>query len=320
MLNYEWLRAHQKQVVWLLIAVVALMVLRGYSDVQDNRLYVKEGKQLIAIQREDVDAALSVPLTIEVGEEGSKGTYEVTLSFSGATTDDGEVAVSKTEVDTLGVDVERLVSALEDQDGLTIALPKMLSDGTKLTWKETSSGEGILLILLFPLSIFFLYRSEREELRKLQLKKSESIRRALPTFNDQVLLLMNSGLIFHDAFLRIAENYEGRNTSDDFEKIVLGIAKKVKHSGKSIISVMEESKKEIALREYSRMVNILSDNQIKGVDLKEKLESESRLLWESRKALSLQKGKEIETKLTFPLAILLLVVVIITGVPAMMTI
>ena len=319
MLNYEWLRAHQKQVLLLLLAVVVLIVLQVYSDVQDNRLYVKEGKQLVAIQREDIHAELSVPLTIEVGEEGSKQTYEVTLSFSGATTDDGEVAISEAEVDTLGTAIERLVSTLEEQDGLTITLPETLSDGTKLTWKAPSGGQGILLILLFPLGIFYLYRSEREEIRKQQLRKSESIRRALPTFNDQVLLLMNSGLIFHDAFLRIAENYEGRNTLDDFGKIVLEIAKKVKNSGKSIISVMEESKKEIALREYSRMVNILSDNQIKGVDLKEKLESESRLLWESRKALSLQKGKEIETKLTFPLAILLLVVVIITGVPAMMT-
>jgi hypothetical protein len=38
-------------------------------------------------------------------------------------------------------------------------------------------------------------------------EKTESVERELPAFNDQLLLLLGSGLIFRDAFQRIADGY-----------------------------------------------------------------------------------------------------------------
>ena len=66
------------------------------------------------------------------------------------------------------------------------------------------------------------------------------------------------------------------------------------------------------------MINIITDNQFKGVDLSDKLESERDLLWEQRKKLAEERGRAAETKMAFPLAILLLVLILITAAPAML--
>ena len=59
-------------------------------------------------------------------------------------------------------------------------------------------------------------------------------------------------------------------------------------------------------------------HQYKGVNLTEKLESESDILWTQRKKIAEEKGRIAETKLTFPLALLLLVLILITAAPAIM--
>jgi len=42
------------------------------------------------------------------------------------------------------------------------------------------------------------------------------------------------------------------------------------------------------------------------------------LLWEQRKKLAEERGRAAETKMAFPLAILLLVLILITAAPAML--
>jgi tight adherence protein C len=66
------------------------------------------------------------------------------------------------------------------------------------------------------------------------------------------------------------------------------------------------------------MTAVISDNWDKGSVLAEKLEGESNLLWISRKKRAEEKGKLAETKLTFPLVILLIVLIMVTIAPALM--
>mgnify|MGYP000656837785 FL=1 len=55
-------------------------------------------------------------------------------------------------------------------------------------------------------------------------------------------------------------------------------------------------------------------------DWTEKLKQENSLLWLARKQQSEEKGRLAETKLTLPLMILLLVLIMMTIAPAMMEI
>jgi len=320
MLNFEWLHHHKRPIGLMLIGTMIILCAQLWGTMKDGRMYCSEDGMLIAIQRESLSESLQVPLVVEACQEDDVKQYEITLSLDGENQEKLSKEKGNAETtDPLKTSIEDVAEALEQDDELVVMLPQKLSDGTPLTWKRPFIATDFLILLLFPLGVGYLYRSEQEQIVRKNKTKQDAIKRALPAFNDRVLLLMNSGLIFHDAFFRIAEGYQSRKSLDAFGTLITKIAQEAQSSGKSIVSVMEDSKKDVAMREYSRLVNIIADNQIKGVGLKEKLESESHLLWESRKAAALQKAKEIETKMTFPLAVLLLVVVMITGIPAMMS-
>ena len=65
-----------------------------------------------------------------------------------------------------------------------------------------------------------------------------------------------------------------------------------------------------------RFSAILADNIDKGSALAEKLTQESDMLWNLRKKRAEEKGRLAETKLTFPMVLQLLVVILITVAPA----
>lgn len=317
-MKYEWLMIHKKQVAVILVIIALLSILQMIQDDRKQRLYLKDGDRVVAVKRSSLDEDTEIPLLIDINIDGEVKTYEVTLSLKGEYQERKKFDLPTAISDPVKAAIDQLTASLETETGVLIELPQNLEDGKRLLWKAPARRNIFLILLLFPLSVYYLYRSEIDLERKKTKRKCEQILKSLPAFNDQLLLLMNSGLIFHDAFLRIAENYKRRESVDSFGSLILNISQTEACFGGSIVSAMKATVGDVALREYSRMVNILADNQYKGVDLREKLEAESELLWAARKAVSLQKGKEIETKLSFPLALLLIVLMIIAGMPAMM--
>ena len=67
-----------------------------------------------------------------------------------------------------------------------------------------------------------------------------------------------------------------------------------------------------------RISNIINDNISKGSGLTDKLQSECETLWLARKRNSEERGRLAETKLTLPLTLFLLVLVVITVSPALL--
>jgi hypothetical protein len=69
-------------------------------------------------------------------------------------------------------------------------------------------------------------------------------------------------------------------------------------------------------REVMRFSAILADNIDKGSALGEKLAQESGALWDMRKKSAEKKGRIAETKLTFPMVLQLVAIILITVAPA----
>ena len=67
-----------------------------------------------------------------------------------------------------------------------------------------------------------------------------------------------------------------------------------------------------------RVSNIINDNINKGVELTDKLQAESEILWLNRKKSCEEKGRLAETKMTLPLMLFLMVLIIITVAPALL--
>jgi len=292
------------------------------SDLSRNRYLIKEGKEVVAIQREDLTQALSLPMEVELEKDGKQMTYEVVLFLKEPEEVYGPARQSS-EIETgTGQSVEAAIASITDeiekQMKLQITLPNSLEDGTRLRWKKQQDLRFLLIFLLLPACLLYIYETERQR-EKIQRKNYEDeIRRALPSFVDQLLLLLNCGLIFHDAFYRIEAGHAGRSRQDAFSRLLSRIRKEADETGSMVITVMKRLSQEAAVREYVRMVNIMTDHQYRGVNLEEKLQAESCLLWEGRKAASIQKGREMETKMTFPLSLLLVVLIMIAGTPALM--
>ena len=147
----------------------------------------------------------------------------------------------------------------------------------------------------------------------------ESILKELPEFINKMILLINAGVVINTAFITIMNEREKMQMYDKnyFYGQMKNIYIKVTRARGSLNSELKSFAKRSGVRKLMRFSNIIDDNIEKGVGLVEKLKRESEILWFARKKQSEEKGRAAETKMTFPLVILLLVLVIITVAPAM---
>lgn len=311
--------AGNKRAVFLLCLAAALIAgLQIAGDLAESGLFVAAGDgRLTAIKREDPEDALSLPLHVKIEQGGLKAEENVTLYLRGGR-EEAEKESEEEPTQTLKDRLDEVLTELEQDEEALVKLPEKLEDGTKLSWSRQAEPSAAGCLLIVPLGLFYLYRSRTQKEKEEREEQVASVRRALPGFNNQLLLLLNSGLIFSDAFMRIAESCRYRQKKDAFSEIIEGMLHQSKETGSSLISVMENYSRNLGIREFSRLTGIISDNQYKGVDLTEKLEAESDILWTQRKKTAEEKGRTAETKLSFPLAVLLLVLILIAAAPAML--
>ena len=153
-------------------------------------------------------------------------------------------------------------------------------------------------------------------------RNREDIIMTMPGFINQLLLLMNSGITAQEAFLRIGESY-GRlpeEMQNYFTREISGIIQACQRNGESVIFGFYRLSRFSAVKELTRTANILMENRDRGTDLWEKLAEQGEALWASRKNTALEKIRLAESKMSFPLAIMLTALIIITAAPAMMQI
>ena len=147
-----------------------------------------------------------------------------------------------------------------------------------------------------------------------------SIIRELPEFINKLVLLLSSGIVMQVAIEKIIDDdikLRGGNTTYFYDQM-----RKIYHKSKETNAPMHIEFYRFArrskVRELVRVTGILMDNVSKGSDLVIKLQREGEMLWFARKKQSEEKGRLAETKMTLPLVILLLVLVMITIAPALL--
>ena len=142
----------------------------------------------------------------------------------------------------------------------------------------------------------------------------------LPGFLSQILLLMNSGLMLQDAFLRIADSYRclPDRQKDCFTEEVCRIGLKAQMTGENPIRLFASFGRSSGVKELARISSIMLENQNRGTDLWDRLAEESELLWQERKRAVMERMRVNESKMSFPLGILMLSLLLVTAAPAMM--
>lgn len=182
--------------------------------------------------------------------------------------------------------------------------------------------KDIYMISLIFCSLFFLiYKTRYRSIEKQVKKIREAIKEDFPELIEKTVLLLNAGMVTETALRKICEDYgktvriTGRRALYDGLTDIIG---KMRESNLPLASGLSEYAVRSGVRELMRFAAIVEDNLSKGSELTEKLEGEGALLWMSRKKHAEEKARLAETKLSFPLLLLLLSVMIVTTAPMLL--
>ena len=153
-------------------------------------------------------------------------------------------------------------------------------------------------------------------------KNREDIIMTMPGFINQLLLMMNSGVTAQEAFVKIGEGYMAlpEERQNYFTREISGIIEAARKNGESVIVGFYRFSRFSGVKELTRAAGILMENRDRGTDLWEKLAEQSEALWAERKRAATEKIHLAESKMSFPLGIMLMALIIITAAPAMMQI
>ena len=231
-----------------------------------------------------------------------------------------ELFPKKTKEEKNDEELNQLVAGLNtDTTKERVPLPQELESGERLIWKRNRDSNLAIYFTMAVIMLYLLYKNRFYTIEKEEKKAKESIIRELPEFINKIVLLMNAGIVLHTAFLKIIDDYDFSGKKDSyFYSQMNQIGRAVRETNGSLCREFQEFAKRSGVKELIRISNIISDNLNKGADLSEKLRQENSLLWFARKQQSEEKGRLAETKLTMPLMILLLVLIMVTIAPAMM--
>jgi hypothetical protein len=255
---------------------------------------------------------------------------EVTLSAEiavGEATDDLDIAAVTGDPGAahdfardLEASVDRLVSGIsESAEGRAVSLPGGTDAGIRIGWSAPRETGALAALLLLPPIAFFVYRNRYRAMDRAVAEMRESVKRDFPDFLAKLLLLLNAGLVATAAVEKIAEDYRERRRPGEekvFFEELLGMEDRIRGANTSLVAEFSGLAARSGQREVLRFSAILSDNIDKGSALADKLMQEEGMLRMMRKKRAEEKGRLAETKLTFPMALQLGAIIIITVAPA----
>lgn len=225
------------------------------------------------------------------------------------------------EAESLSESIMEAIEENNDAHNEQVALPETI-DGEKISFSEASEDDGTLYLILGLIAIaaiMFTYERKLEE----KLKKRQD--QMLTDFTEIVSklgLLYEAGLSIHKALERIVSDFEKRNTNrEHFAYMEIKLALEKIRNGMSEGEAYEQFGKRCGLHSYIKLGNLLSQNISKGSKgMKLLLSQEVDEAFEERKRFARKKGEEAGTKMLLPMMLLLGIVLVIAGVPALMSI
>ncbi len=325
-----------KLIKQITIVIIVSLVLIG-ADLLASRqnggvTIVQDGNGLYFLRPDEDDGSGHISLRARVDtENGSyEKKYNVILhphasgdpdtgdeNVSGV--DDGDSSMSAEELITY--EMRGIVSGLnDDSSARKVLLPSKLSSGETIEWSVERSTHTVLILFTAGMLCLLLYRRSYTPLRRQREAELYSITRQLPEFVNRLVLLLNAGLALNTAFERtIEESLKFGNGDDDYFTIkIRELYIRVKQTNGSINREFRNFAKFAGNNDLMRISNIISDNISKGVELTHKLQHESEILRINRKRACEERGRIAETRLTLPLTIFLLVLIVITVSPALL--
>ncbi len=300
------------------IVMIFAVTVQHYEEASN---IVIEGGSAKAVIRSD-DRSYDYEFKVKVkGEEAQS----VIVHIEPKSDEAAEVQEDKTEAtektgDENPVNYNALADAVSENPARNrIVLPAYTDDGRAVEWTYTRDYTWLVIIAATAAVFIAIYRSRFEKVEKEEKNAQSSILLELPSFINKNILLLNGGLVLTDAFERIVtEHQKNGERGNYFYERLNEIYINSKETNVPVEAQLSDFARNSGIREFIRIAAVISDNICKGTSLTESLENESAYLWFSRKKKAEELGRLAETKMTFPLVILLVILIMITIAPAML--
>ncbi len=307
-----------------LITALLILALVVKGPEESGKLVADRQGNIIGINRRSLDRSERYDLSLEIEDDKETITRDVTLTLQAGADGKSSMRISKSESREAEIDaaVDNMISGIEYSKEKKIRLPSELPDGTAVRWMgaRQSASPVLIIIPLMYVSLVILMAANSLKSDKTAAEERKSIMRGLPRFCNQLYLMMNAGLILSDAFDTISTGYETNKNCSSFERDLVELRDATDGHRISTAQVINEYAVKHDVKELVRIAAILTENEKRGSDVVESLERESRYLWEERKTVARECGKAIDTRMSYPLGLLLILLIVITMAPALMNI
>jgi tight adherence protein C len=174
--------------------------------------------------------------------------------------------------------------------------------------------DAIFIVFTFVLLILSIMMKDKELDLKIE-KNNSLIKIEFAEFINQLSLLVGAGLTVTSAWAKIAER------NDEKHPLYHGVMKVQKslNKGVSFNHALETFAMDYQTKEISRFVSVLIQNYIKGSDnIVITLDQQANEALESRKREAMIIGERANTKLLFPMMLILIAIFIMLSIPAML--
>ncbi len=152
--------------------------------------------------------------------------------------------------------------------------------------------------------------------KKRKKKYVEEVESDFPDMVMQLILLLNAGMVCSAAFRRLcAMNSE---SSAPLYRELCDIQRRCDEVNLSFTSELYAFAKKCGSRDLLRFAALVSESSGRGSELADKLDRERSWLWASRLARARTRAAEAGTRLSIPLMMLMVSLVIISAAPALM--
>ena len=310
-------------IVTLVTALLVLaLVIKGPEA--SGQLIADESGNVTGISRRNTDRTEKYDLSLRIEDGRDVIERDVTLNLQAdrkSGTAEGSSRKDEREA-SVEAGINSVISEIEYSKGRRIDLPDSLPDGTAISWSSSEKKDNSMMLIIASvytgLIALMIAGSGGKDKTADQMRKS--ILKGLPRFCNQLFLMMNAGLILSDAFDTITGSYGMYDEKElsAFEKELAELGEATDGHRRSTAEVINEYAVKHDVKELIRIASILTENEKRGSDVIESLARESRYLWDERKTVARESGKMIDTKMAYPLGLLLVLLIVITMAPALL--
>ena len=213
------------------------------------------------------------------------------------------------------------IHQMQDESGSMeyLSLPKSVG-GKSILWREVSRPTSAIMAILSVIALIGIWWGIDNDLAKKYEKRDQFLRLEYSEFVSKLQLLISSGMTLRGAFERMGADYRLALKEKGEKKYVyeeLLICLKRLRDGASEMEVYTLFGNRCGQIAYKKLMTLLTQNLRKGTGkVVEALAYETGVAFEEQKRIARRMGDEAQTKLLFPMIIMLSIVMIIIMIPA----